>query len=92
MSCSYWAPSHDTCVADCVTTWADDDVTRHRAWHLFADGPSLVGYDPRIIPGWDSADSPNLAVLRLAPYHLRVFPGTRLLGQNGEVLSWTAPA
>ncbi len=35
-----------------------------------------VGYDPTIIPGWDSPTSPAFAVLRLTPYRLRVQPGT----------------
>lgn len=89
MSLSYWTTSHDTCSADCRVRWADDDVTRHRTWHLFANAPSPVGYDPRHIPGWDSPDVDRFAVLRLTPYRLRVFPGTVLLGQGGEVLRWT---
>jgi hypothetical protein len=88
VSMSYWAPSHDTCAAECAASWADDDVTRHRTWHLFTDAPPPVGYDPRIIPGWDSADSPGFGVLRLDPYRLRVFPGTVLLGEGGDVLTW----
>jgi Pyridoxamine 5'-phosphate oxidase len=87
---SYWSPSHDTCAADCIASWADDAVTRHRTWHLFADAAQPVGYDPRIVPGWDSADSPGFRVLRLDPYRLRVFPGSVLLGEGGEVLHWRA--
>ena len=89
VSVSYWSPSHDTCVAECVATWADDAVTRHRTWHLFADAPQPVGYDPRIIPGWDSPDAPAFCALRLEPYRLRVFPGSVLLGEGGEVLRWS---
>ncbi|MEO6158083.1 MAG: pyridoxamine 5'-phosphate oxidase family protein [Ilumatobacteraceae bacterium] len=88
ISLNYWSPSHDTCEIDCVASWADDAVTRHRTWHLFSDAPQPVGYDPRIIPGWDSADSPSFSVLRLHPYRLRVFPGTVLLGQGGEIVQW----
>lgn len=87
---NYWSPSQDTCSAECTSGWADDDVTRHRTWHLFADAPQPVGYDPKIIPGWDSADSPSFSVLRLEPFRLRVFPGTALLGQGGDVLQWHA--
>ena len=88
VSVSYWSPSHDTCVAECNASWADDAVTRHRTWHLFADAPQPVGYDPRIIPGWDSPDAEAFCVLRLEPYRLRVFPGSVLLGEGGEVLRW----
>jgi hypothetical protein len=90
VSVSYWSPSHDTADAECMATWADDAVTRHRTWHLFADAPQPVGYDPRIIPGWENADSPDFNVLRLDPYRLRVFPGTVLLGEGGDILRWHA--
>lgn len=88
VSCNYWAPSHDTCVADCRTTWALDLPTRERVWSLFAHGPEPVGYDPAIVPGWDEPASPGFAALRLDPWHLRVFPGSVLLGQGGEVHEW----
>jgi hypothetical protein len=90
VSCSYWAPSHDTCVADCRAEWAFDDETRTMVWDLFASGPEPVGYDPSIVPGWDGPTSDAFAALRLTPWHLRVFPGTVLLGQGGDVLDWTA--
>jgi hypothetical protein len=88
MSCNYWSPSHDTCTADCTVEWRLDDETRERVWNLFAEGPEPVGYDPSIIPGWDSPRSEGFAALRLEPYRLRVFPGRVLLGQGGEVLHW----
>jgi hypothetical protein len=88
LSLNYWAPSHDTCVADCRATWAFDDETRTKVWQLFADAPAPVGYDPAIVPGWDSPTSAAFAALRLDPWHLRVFPGTVLLRQGGEVLDW----
>ncbi len=90
VSLSYWAPNHDTCVADCATTWFFDDDTRTTVWNLFRDAPAPVGYDPGIIPGWDGPTSDAFAALRLEPYALRVFPGTALLGQGGEVKSWRA--
>ena len=90
VSVNYWAPSHDTCVAECRTTWAFDDETRSMVWDLFEHGPAPVGYDPRIVPGWDGPTSPSFAALRLDPWRLRVFPGTVLLGQGGDVLTWAA--
>jgi hypothetical protein len=88
MSCNYWAPTHDTCVAECDAELLEDDDARRRAWHLLKDAPPPVGYDPSIVPGWQTPTSPAFAALRLTPWRLRVFPGTVLLGQGGEVLVW----
>ncbi|MEZ4662038.1 MAG: hypothetical protein R2911_31190 [Caldilineaceae bacterium] len=88
VSVNYWTPAHDTCVAECRASWAFDDETRTRVWNLFLNGPAPVGYDPAIVPGWDSPTSESFAALRLEPWRLRVFPGTVLLGQGGNVLTW----
>ncbi|MBO0679250.1 pyridoxamine 5'-phosphate oxidase family protein [Mycolicibacterium sp. S2-37] len=91
MSVNYWAPSHDTCSAECLVEWYTDDETRSAVWERFATGPEPVGYDPRIIPQWsDGPTSPQFAALRLAPYRLRAMPGTVMTQAAGEVLSWTA--
>jgi hypothetical protein len=89
LSCNYWTPSHDTCVAECRASWAFDDDMRKKVWRLFKEGPAPVGYDPAMIPGWDSPTSPNFAALCLEPWRLRVFPGTVLMGKGGDVLTWT---
>jgi hypothetical protein len=49
LSCNYWAPSQDTCVAECDAEWCFDLPTRERVWDLFANGPEPVGYDPSIM-------------------------------------------
>lgn len=90
VSCNYWSPDHDTCVAECRAEWAFDDETRTMVWDLFANGPAPVGYDPSMIPVWDGPTSDAFAALRLDPWRLRVFPGTMLLEQRGEVLTWAA--
>ena len=87
-SLNYWAPTQDTCVAECRATWAFDDATRTMVWDLFANGPAPAGYDPRIIPGWTRPTVPGFAAIKLEPWRLRVFPGTVLLGQGGNVLTW----
>lgn len=92
VSLNYWAPDQDTCVADCRAEFSMDDAVRARAWDMFVQAPPPLGYDPRIIPGWTGPTSPNVGVLRLTPWHLRVFPGTMLMGQGGPVLSWSARA
>lgn len=89
LSCGYWSPNHDTCVAECRTEWAFDDETRTMVWDLFRHGPEPVGYDPAIVPAWESPTSDSFAALRLDPWLLRVFPGTVLLGQGGDVLFWS---
>ena len=88
ISLSYWAPNQDTCQAECRATWAFDDATRESVWNAFKDAPPPVGYDPGIIPQWDSPKSDAFAALRLEPWRLRVFPGTMLLQGEGEVLTW----
>jgi hypothetical protein len=90
VSLNYWSPNHDTCRADCRITWHFDDDTCERIWNKFKDAPAPVGYDPAIIPVWDSPTSPAFAVLELAAEYLYVFPGTVLLGQSGDVLSWSS--
>ncbi len=88
LSLNYWTPSHDTCVAECRAAWAFDNETRIMVWNLFANAPQPVGYDPAIVPAWGSPTSDTFAVLRLDPWRLRVFPGSVLLGQGGQVLIW----
>lgn len=90
ISLNYWNPAQDTCVAECSATWHFDVETRTQVWDLFASTPAPVGYDPTLIPSWDSPTSESFAVLRLDPWRLRVFPGTILLQQQGTVLNWRA--
>ena len=90
VSLNYWAPTHDTCAAECRAAWAFDDATRTRIWQLFKEAPEPVGYDPAIVPAWTSPTADAFAVLRLEPWRLRVFPGSVLMGQGGAVLTWRA--
>lgn len=88
ISFTYWAPSQDTCTADCDTEWENSSEGRRAGWDRFANAPQPVGYDPRIIPGWDSPDAPAFGVLRLRPRALRVMPGTLMSGGPGELHTW----
>lgn len=90
ISLTYWDATQDTCTAECDTSWLDDGDDRVTAWNRFLDAPEPVGYDPAIIPGWDSPESPGFGVLELRPTRLRVFPGTLLLKGEGELLTWNA--
>lgn len=91
VSVSYWTTNHDTCTADCLVEWYTDDETRTAVWQKFAGAPNPVGYDPFVIPMWkDGPTSDSFAVLRLAPYRLRVMPGTAMTEGKSEVLSWHA--
>ncbi len=90
ISCSYFAPSHDTCFAECGTEWFTDDETCDWLWNRLKDAPPPVGYDPAIIPEWaDGPTSEAFAALKLDPWRLRVFPGSVLMGGEGEVLTWS---
>lgn len=88
ISCNYWSPSQDTCVAECEAQWAFDDATRQQVWNMFVNGPAPVGYDPAMIPGWDNALSPTFAALKLTPWRLRVMPGEVLTQGKGEAQVW----
>lgn len=90
ISLNYWAPSHDTCVAECRATWAFDRETRREVWDRFRNAPAPVGYDPAIIPGWDGPTSETFAALRLDPWRLRVLPGSVIKGEGGQALTWRA--
>ncbi len=61
VSLTYWNPKHDTCTADCDTAWELDIDAKRAGWRRFAEGPSPVGYDPRIIPRWTSMPRWNRA-------------------------------
>ncbi len=87
MSINYWSPTQDTCVAECRAELVFDQPTRTMLWELFSNTPGPLGYDPRIIPGWTSAESESFAAVRLDPWLLRVMPGSVLAGK-GEILKW----
>ncbi len=88
LSLTYWAHNHDTCSADCTAEWESTPETVEAGWRRFEHGPEPVGYDPAIVPGWDSPSAPTFGVLRLVPHRLRVMPGSVMLAGRGEVLSW----
>lgn len=87
-SVNYWAPTHDTCVAECRAEWAHDDETCTMLWEMFKAAPEPLGFDPALIPSWDGPTSDSFSVIKLYPWRLKVFPGTVLLRQGGEVLTW----
>jgi hypothetical protein len=90
-SVNYWDPRQDVATAECRAALLDDDATCTRVWNLLKHGPAPVGYDPAIVPVWTEPTAPTFSVLRLDPWRLRVFPGTKLLGGDGDVLEWHAP-
>jgi hypothetical protein len=90
MSVTYWAPDHDTCTADCDVAWDDTPALRAEGWQRFVDAPAPVGYDPAIIPGWDSPNAPAFGILRLLPTRLRVMPGAVMMKGEGRLLRWSA--
>lgn len=88
VSCNYWSPGQDTCVAECAAQWAFDDQTRQKIWDMYIQAPAPLGYDPSIIPGWDNALSESFAVLKMTPWRVRVMPASVLLSGTGETLVW----
>jgi hypothetical protein len=90
VSLTYWAPTHDTCTADCTTDWELSDEERQLGWDRFATTPEPLGYDPRIIPNWQTPTSPEFGILRLTPTRLRVMPGSYMIQREGELHDWRA--
>ena len=90
VSLTYWATNHDTCTADCDTSWDDSPEAQQEGWDRFKNAPAPVGYDPSIIPPWTAPDVPAFGVLRLRPYRLRVMPGTLMMAGKGELHTWRA--
>src|SRR5262245_9867556 len=37
---NYWAPTQDTCFAECRARWAFDDATRTEVWNRFKHAPA----------------------------------------------------
>jgi hypothetical protein len=94
-SCSYWdgVEAYDTCTAECRAELLLDDASCRAGWERFRETPPPLGSDPAIIPHWkDGPTSSAFGVLRLRPWHLRVFPGefARSGGATGRVLTWQA--
>lgn len=90
ISLNYWEASQDNATAECRATLHHDDETRRRVWELFSSRPGPLGYDPAVIPGWDSPTSEAYSAMRLEPWRLRVFPGSLTRGEGGELLTWQA--
>ena len=90
ISLTYWDASQDVATADCDSFWETDADSRRRGWDRFFNAPDPVGYDPSIIPAWESPDVAAFGILRIEPYRLRVMPGSLLLAGSGELLIWSA--
>lgn len=93
LSFTYWHPDHDTCSASCDAEWDLTDEGRTAGWRAFETAPAPVGYDPQIIPGWDTPTSPTFGIVRLRPWRLHVLRGADLVQGNGAGITWSrAPA
>jgi general stress protein 26 len=90
ISLTYWSPNHDTCSARGDAAWETSDAEREAGWQRFLHAPAPVGYDPAIVPGWDSPTSPRFGILRVTPTYLRVMPGSAMVGGPGEIVIWRA--
>ena len=88
ISLNYWASNHDTCLAECTATWTLDDESRVAGWDRIKNAPAPVGYDPSIIPGWDSPTAPGFGILEVVPTRLRVMPGSYMVKREGVLLTW----
>jgi hypothetical protein len=88
VSLTYWAPTHDTCTAECDAVFEEGPEERQHGWDRFANGPEPVGYDPSIIPAWTDPQAEAFGVLRLTPRVLRVMDGTVMSQGAGRMFTW----
>ena len=85
---TYWAPTHDTCTAECDAAFEDAPAARQAGWDRFANGPEPVRYDPSIIPMWTDPQAEEFGILRLTPRSLRVMDGTVMTQGSGRTFTW----
>jgi hypothetical protein len=86
-----WESSHDTCLAECSATWKLDEESRVEGWNRIKNAPPPVGYDPSIIPVWDSPSALAFGILEVVPWRLRVMPGSYMVTREGTLLTWVGP-
>ncbi|WP_246394423.1 pyridoxamine 5'-phosphate oxidase family protein [Pseudonocardia pini] len=66
-ACSYWDTRHDVAVAECHAGWDPDPAG---SWHLFAEPPSPLGFDPAAMFA-GGLESPDAGIVVLRPWRLR---------------------
>jgi general stress protein 26 len=72
---SYWHPSQEVVLAECVADWVEDQETKQHVWDLFMTTPPPLGYDLSWA-GPDKAASAIFTPLRLTPSRVQVYDGT----------------
>lgn len=77
MSCSFWNPSQDTVLIDCVTEWIASDAECQHVFELFRDTPTPLGWGREGMAGYGSERwrSELFAALRLSPWRVQVMRG-----------------
>jgi hypothetical protein len=90
MSITYWHPDHDTCTVRCRATWDLSEAGRRDLWQRFSETPEPLGYDPSMMRGWDSPESPTFGVLQLEPIAIRLLEGSKMASGTGRLLVWRA--
>ena len=68
VACSYWDPSHATCVIDAAAAWLDEGELAD-TWDRIRAVPEPVGFDPAII--WpEGPDAEGVAFLRFDAHRI----------------------
>ncbi len=70
---SYWSPSQQVVLAECVASWVEDLETKRHIYDLFNSTPPPLGYDVTWAGG---PDSDIFTPLRLDATRVQVFDGT----------------
>jgi uncharacterized pyridoxamine 5'-phosphate oxidase family protein len=81
VSCTYWTPTQDTVIVDCVATWVEDVDERRRVFELFTTTPSPLGY-PLEYLGGERWESPLFTPLRLDAWRVQVMRGSEFPSGN----------
>jgi general stress protein 26 len=72
VSLSYWDQELMNVYVDARAEWEDDPAEKRRIWDLFKSNPFPYGYDPSMIPGWTTPDSPAFGILKITPWRIEL--------------------
>ncbi len=75
VSCTYWSPTQDTVIADCVAAWVEDADEKRGVFELFTTTPAPLGYGLGYL-GEERWESDLFTPLRLDPWRVQVMRGS----------------
>jgi hypothetical protein len=86
VACTYWRPSHDAVLLQCLAQWEERPEHKVRVWDWFKATPPPLGYDPRTI--WSGGpDDPDYSLLRFDAWRVQIVTVETLTARAPRV--WT---